>query len=266
MRGFDITTGLVTGHLGMASQLVARPSAGHVCDGHDDGGGWVFSEQTIGGLPYRFSAPCPCASSWATARRFNALALPPALRPAATGATSWDGRAGAAVRIDVEAVSTADRGTRGLAFCGPWNGTGKSHMAAMIAVAWVAAGRSAVWLRWGDLLRVVRRSWSATSEDQQEWRVIERLMTADLLVVDDLTACGGDRMAERLVEDIIGARAESGQTMVVTTNLIVVTDETPAEYRRHDLAAGVGGRVFSRMIRACHPLLMRGADKRMPTE
>lgn len=242
-----------------ADRLVAKPAT--FCDGHEDGSGFVFVERTSES-PYAFAKPCPCAASWAAAKRFNALALPPALRSAAEGRTRWDGQPQASVHADVGTVVDGPLGCRGLLFMGPWNGTGKSHMAAVIATRWVEQGRSAVWLRWGAFLRDVRKTWGASADEEREWDLVERLMRVDLLVVDDLKPCS-DRVSERLVEDIVGARAEAGGTMVVTTNMVVVTEDTPAQYRQHDLAAGIGGRAFSRTVHACRPLLMRGDDKRM---
>jgi len=98
------------------------------------------------------------------------------------------------------------------------NGCGKTHVAVGLAVVALGIGAEAYATTLGELLLSVRNSWQPQT-DQSEAKLMQRVCTTDLLILDDLgmekpTDWARDRLAH-----IVNSRYASTKATIVTTNL-----------------------------------------------
>ena len=251
MNDLIVQKGTVATPYGKIHQLVATPR--DPC--HSEADAWTWGVDDNG---YSSAKPCSCMASWKYAARYTKAAIPPRFAAATFDQTDWDRRAVSAVRVEAEAcANNIDPYGPGLLLCGPWNGSGKSHIAACIAHHRLAAGQHVRWLKWERLLRDA----AATYDDNVDASLsglIDGYLDADLLVIDELRPSKGKGLGDRLVDELLAARADQGRTMLVTTNMA-----PDARGGSPDLAKGIGGPAFSRLIGACKPMLMKDTDWRL---
>lgn len=106
-------------------------------------------------------------------------------------------------------------------------GTGKSTLAALIALAWAERGRSVLYRTVPQLAQALRTApftRTGPSDPPTQAELIDALVGTDLLVLDDLgvEALGGDAQADRLREWlflVVDGRLSHLRPTVVTTNL-----------------------------------------------
>jgi DNA replication protein DnaC len=130
----------------------------------------------------------------------------------------------------------------GAVFYGPV-GTCKSGLAAAVAQAWIAAGKSTLWIDYLDLVKAVQSGYGQ-SDGFSEARV-KAAQEADLLVLDDLGRKGSARQASEdrneIAYRILGGRHRARRPTLVTTNL------APGE-----IEAQFDPRIGSRLYQVCH--------------
>ena len=136
---------------------------------------------------------------------------------------------------------------KGLLFLGTV-GTGKTFYACCIANAVIDAGYSAIVTNFAEIANDLQATFDKGS-------VHNRLLRADLLVLDDLAAERDTSFMQEIVFHVIEERSAAGKPMILTSNLSPQEFLHPAELSR--------SRVFSRVAEVCTIVSVTGADRRM---
>ncbi len=155
------------------------------------------------------------------------------------------------VRSFVRGVGTnLDKG-RGLWLFGDV-GTGKTSLAMLVSKAALEAGRSVAIYSMPRLLADIKETYEDNSA-RSYMELFDRLVSVDLLHLDDL---GAEKRTEWVLEQlysIINERWQEQRSIVVTTNLIDVDE----------LRAQIGPRTVSRLHEMCDLIPIMGRDRRM---
>jgi len=146
---------------------------------------------------------------------------------------------------------------RGLLFYGR-HGVGKTHLAIGILKACVRTkGARAFFFETRELLRLVRDTYNRSVEET-EMEVLQPLLGADLLVLDDL---GAERTSEWVQETlglVVNTRYNANRPTIFTSNLVDSPDNTDPRSFTFQL----GARTRSRLIEMCDWIEIQGADVR----
>ncbi|MDB4894746.1 MAG: putative chromosome replication initiation protein [Firmicutes bacterium] len=128
-------------------------------------------------------------------------------------------------------------------------GRGKTFLSTAIGNVAVEAHRTVVYFTFSEFLDLLRLH---KFEDEEKYREgLQRLLDADLIILDDL---GAEKVTEFVAQElfnIINHRMNRSMPMIVSTNL------TPQE-----LADAYGPRIASRLLNGFEVLLLRGDDIR----
>jgi DNA replication protein DnaC len=213
---------------------------------------------------------CDCRRETATRRRMTAAGIPRRYRectldnfhavPAFTDETVR--RAGLLATAFVENYPDVDAG---LLFMGPV-GVGKTHLAAGI-IKKLAAEKGAVcrWCDFSDLLTEVKRRYAGSAFD--EYTLLEPLVTADVLVIDDLGSMKIRDWTLDFLAYVINRRYVNQRLIIATTNYLDdpnTAGDVLGEFARRDetLADRIGPRLRSRLHEICKTVAMTGGDFR----
>jgi len=160
----------------------------------------------------------------------------------------------------VEAFTVRDR-DRGILFYGP-NGVGKTHLAvAVLKQVIESSGARGLFYDTRDLLRVIRSTYDASTRTT-ELEILQPVMTADLLVLDDLGAEKTSEWVEETMNLIVNTRYNERRLTLFTSNYQDIPDDTEP----NSLIFRIGHRMRSRLHEMCEFIEMDGADYReLPT-
>jgi DNA replication protein DnaC len=225
-----------------------------------EGDGWVIDTET------RTATACRCKAQRLAALRTKSLTREIPERYRHIGPTSPEVeelamRAPAQVRTVrrfTETVNARLDAGEGLGFHGN-PGTGKTMLAFMISRAALASGRTVAVFSFPRLLAAIRDSYRDDSSDGYG-AFLDRLVSVDLLQLDDL---GAERPTEWAAEQIfliIDGRWEARKSVVYTTNLPLPGGEDSGP---ESLAGRIGSRVVSRLAQMSPPVPLFGEDKRV---
>jgi len=133
-------------------------------------------------------------------------------------------------------------------------GTGKTTLTMLASKAAIDAGRTVAIYSTPALLARIRQTFDAESGEDGYLAFFDRLVSVDLLHLDDL---GAERSTDWVLEQlyaIVDRRYNDERSIVFTTNL-----EEPA------LTEQVGARTVSRLVEICdgNPLPLFGQDRRV---
>lgn len=132
-------------------------------------------------------------------------------------------------------------------------GTGKTTLAMLVSKAALEAGRTAAIYSMPDLLARIRRTFDTEAGGDSYFTFFNRLISVDLLHLDDL---GAENRTEWVLEQlysIIDRRYNDQRSVVVTTNRT-----------ERELAEQLGERVTSRLVEMCDlPIQLYGTDRRV---
>jgi DNA replication protein DnaC len=120
----------------------------------------------------------------------------------------------------------------------------------LVAKAAVAAGRSVAIYSLPRLLNEIRDTYRA---ERSHIELLDRLLSVDLLHVDDI---GAERVNDWVLEElysIVNARYEEERSMVITTNIL----------DREALCEQITERTVSRLTEMCDELPLVGHDHRL---
>jgi DNA replication protein DnaC len=146
--------------------------------------------------------------------------------------------------------------TRGIFFLGQ-PGVGKTHLAAAMLKQIIQQHRvHGLFYDLSQLLRVIRSTYNPavrTSESE----VLQPVMQADLLVLDDLGREKTSEWVEETLNLIVNTRYNERRLTLFTSNYDILDDTDP-----DSLQVRVGFRMYSRLHEMCEFLHLNGADYR----
>lgn len=125
-------------------------------------------------------------------------------------------RAYAKARGFVEAFDKALVAGKGLYFSGPY-GTGKTHLAAGIALELCKRMKPVIMLSMIDMLARIRDTFDDRTQES-EARLMAVLTSVDLLVIDDLGKEAPSEWTLEKLYQVINARYERKRPVIITTN------------------------------------------------
>ena len=148
--------------------------------------------------------------------------------------------------------------SRGLLFEGQ-PGVGKTHLAvAVLKQVIETAGVRGLFYDTRDLLRIIRSTYDPSIRTT-ELEILRPVMTADLLVLDDLGAEKTSEWVEETMNLIVNTRYNERRLTVFTSNY----QDFPEELAEpNSLIFRIGHRMRSRLHEMCEFLQMDGADYR----
>ena len=141
-------------------------------------------------------------------------------------------------------------------------GVGKTHLAvAVLKQVIERSGARGLFYDTRDLLRVIRSTYDASIRTT-ELEILRPVMTADLLVLDDLGAEKTSEWVEETMNLIVNTRYNERRLTIFTSNYI----DIPEDDDPNSLLFRIGHRMRSRLHEMCEFLVLDGADYReMPT-
>lgn len=225
-----------------------------------DGDGWIVDDET------RTASPCRCRAQRQAAIRTRSLTreIPERYRhigPNSPEIEELAARAPTQVRTARrfgETISQRLDAGEGLGFHGSV-GTGKTMLAFMITKAALDAGRTVAVFSFPRLLTAIRDSYREDASDGYG-AFLDRLVSVDLLQLDDL---GAERPTEWAAEQIfllIDGRYEAKRSVVYTTNLALPGGSGDGEETLDDR---IGARTMSRLSEMAPPVPLYGDDQRI---
>jgi len=184
---------------------------------------------------------------------------------------------------------------QGLLLMGPC-GTGKTHLAVAALKSIMARVESGLFYDYGELLKEIQASYSPTTSTT-EWSVLQPVLNAEVLVLDDLGFSKPSDWALETVAHILGTRYNANRLTIVTTNYLdpefqrrtgvasgsdssqprVISNATDsrtrrvvqlpsgeyiAQYAEDTLEQRVGKRIRSRLYEMCRTVEIHAADYR----
>jgi DNA replication protein DnaC len=151
--------------------------------------------------------------------------------------------------------------TRGLFFEGQ-PGVGKTHLAVAVLKEVVQkSGARGLFYDTRDLLRVIRSTYDPSIRTT-ELQILRPVMTADLLVLDDIGAEKTSEWVEETMNLIVNTRYNERRVTLFTSNYQDIPDDTDP----NTLLSRIGSRMRSRLHEMCEFVSMDGADYReLPT-
>lgn len=97
-------------------------------------------------------------------------------------------------------------------------GTGKTHLACGIARVALDSGLTALYVRVGDLVSMVRETWRHDSK-KTERKVYREICDVDLLVIDEIGVQAGSENEQQIIFNVINKRNEEMRPLILISNL-----------------------------------------------
>ena len=137
-------------------------------------------------------------------------------------------------------------------------GVGKTHLAAAVLKAIVdKTAARALFYDTRDLLRVIRSTYDPAIRTT-ELEVLRPVLTADLLVLDDLGAEKTSEWVDETMNLIVNTRYSERRMTLFTSNYPDIPDETEI----NSLVCRIGARMRSRLHEMCEFIVLDAADYR----
>jgi DNA replication protein DnaC len=147
-------------------------------------------------------------------------------------------------------------------------GAGKTHLAVGALKEIVSRGHAGLFYDYRELLKEIQDSYNAESQ-ATEMGVLEPVLRADVLLLDDLGASKPSLWALETVGHILNARYNANRVTLLTTNF----EDVPAPARdgraartssitEDSLSDRIGTRIRSRLYEMCRTIEVRAPDYR----
>ena len=163
---------------------------------------------------------------------------------------------GRAFQLSFDLANHYPKVERGLLFMGSV-GVGKTHLATSILRLLIEKGATCLFYEFGSLLKEIQSSYSTISQTS-EFRVLEPIFDAEVLVLDELGASKPTDWVRDTMMHIINTRYNDKKLTIFTTNYL--------DARRRDgeetLEDRIGTRLRSRLYEMCQTLIIEGDDYR----
>ena len=147
--------------------------------------------------------------------------------------------------------------SKGLCLIGP-HGIGKTHLAVAAMRTVLANGNQAVFYEVSDLLRLIRSTYNPVTKTA-EMEILQPLLTAQLLVLDDVGKEKTSEWVEETMTFIVNTRYNHRLTTIFTSNY----EDNPDAEALDSLRVRVGSRMYSRIHEMCDFVEYGGADYRL---
>lgn len=137
-------------------------------------------------------------------------------------------------------------------------GTGKTHLAAAIAIHLMEQGHEVVFKTADDLLQDIKATFGENEREGK--KVLDRVKRCELLVIDDIGKEQATDWSTAQFNSIINDRYESMKPMIITTNFNendLITVESPKGVGSHRIMA-----ILSRLHEMCRLITMSWQDWR----
>jgi DNA replication protein DnaC len=203
---------------------------------------------------------CQCWQEGLTSRLLDEARIPPRYRKCTLDNVKVYPNEGLinavkAIRRFAEAFPVAPRG---LCLIGP-HGIGKTHLAvATLRDAIERTGARGLFFEVSDLLRIIRSTYNPVTKTA-EMDVLQPLVSAQLLVLDDVGKEKTSEWVEETMTFIINARYNERLLTILTSNY----EDNPDLEVLDSLKVRVGARMHSRMHEMCEFVEYGGADYRL---
>ena len=158
----------------------------------------------------------------------------------------------------------------GLLLSGP-SGAGKTHLAVAALKEILLRGHDGLFYDYRELLKEIQSSYNAESQTT-EMEILEPVVTADLLLLDDLGASKPSAWALETVGYILNRRYNEKRITLITTNYLDGDSASAAPPRlpsgaaiaraEESLADRVGHRIRSRLYEMCRTVVLLAPDYR----
>ena len=133
-------------------------------------------------------------------------------------------------------------------------GLGKTHLSTSVAKVVIERGYDVIYDTTQDILAVFEEErFSAGNGVQHEkGRTVERILTCDLLIIDDLGTEITNQFTLSCLYNILNTRINHAKSTILNTNLT-----------QNELRTRYTDRIASRLFGECKPLLFQGKDIRL---
>jgi DNA replication protein DnaC len=147
--------------------------------------------------------------------------------------------------------------TRGM-FLEGQPGVGKTHLAVAVLKQVISVtGSRGLFYDTRDLLRIIRSTYDPSIRTT-ELEILRPVMTADLLVLDDLGAEKTSEWVDETMNLIVNTRYNERRLTIFTSNFPDIPDDSDP----NSLIFRIGSRMRSRLHEMCEFVVMDGADYR----
>ena len=154
--------------------------------------------------------------------------------------------------------------TQGLILVGSI-GTGKTHLAVgALKVLIAERGAQGLFCDYRELLRLIQNSYNP-QVSTTELEILNPVMNAEVLVLDDLGAIRPTEWVWDTVSLILNSRYNNNRTTIITTNYPALPPGAGG-LREETLGDRIGERMRSRLVEMCREVEMRGQDFRQLSE
>jgi DNA replication protein DnaC len=162
-----------------------------------------------------------------------------------------------AVAVRFVTPKSREQQGRGMLLEGP-PGVGKTHLAVAILKQVITSARvRGLFYDTRDLLKLIRSTYNSTL-GTTETEVLRPVMTADLLVLDDLGAEKTSEWVEETMNLIVNSRYNERRMTIFTSNYKDIPNDTDI----NSLLFRIGHRMRSRLHEMCEFVALDGADYR----
>jgi len=219
------------------------------------GEGWIVVPNGAGGEAVR---PCECAEAVHRRDVLGAAGIPERYeqRTLENFSGSLTPSQMRALKVSRQYAADFPEVKGGIIFSGDV-GVGKTHLAVGVLRAVAAKGHSVLFADSRELIGEIR---AAYTDDQPivARRLVERVLSVELLLLDDLGAYHLTSWVLDTFADILTRRFNTCLPVLITTNY---PDKTSAK-KAETLSERIGPRLRSRLYEMCRHLHLTGADHR----